>query len=422
MTDRARAAQIRRLEACLAKPENRECFDCCALRPRWASTNLGIFICMRCAGIHRSLGTHISKVKSINMDVWEEEMIRNCEVIGNGPEGHWRYEANMPSTYQKPKMNAENRDVEHYIRLKFESKAYYPRPGQNQPHAAEMHSDATQTGSPAAVPTMAAVAQATAAVAAGPLAGAATAGHRVVQAVAIDQPQRQDQDLFGAFAATRSVPAAPAQPANDFFGSAQTAAPAAASATDFFGAPQSAPTPQPAQTPDIFGAAQQAPRPALAAPHVDFFGQQAAPPPQQPQQQFFQQQPPAAAPQAPQQQQYYHQPPSGHAYAQPPMHAGQPDFFSAAAAPAPTMTQTGASQSMYQRPAPPPPKQASPLDPFAALASARPKTPPKHEEYHASASTASRSNNGPSGFDAFGGFSAQTAPATKPKADFSDFF
>lgn len=33
------------------------------LDPRWASWNLGIFICIRCSGTHRSLGTHISKGK-----------------------------------------------------------------------------------------------------------------------------------------------------------------------------------------------------------------------------------------------------------------------------------------------------------------------------------------------------------------------
>jgi hypothetical protein len=153
MSDRARAAQIRRLEACLALPENRECFDCGALRPRWASTNLGIFVCMRCAGIHRSLGTHISKVKSINMDVWDEEMIRNCETIGNGPEGKWRYEANMPASYTKPKMTAENREVEGYIRLKFESKAYYPRPDQHGPTAAAVHHEPAHHASAAGDPS-----------------------------------------------------------------------------------------------------------------------------------------------------------------------------------------------------------------------------------------------------------------------------
>lgn len=50
--------------------------------PRWASWNLGIFVCIRCAGIHRNLGVHISKVKSVNLDQWTQEQVqvrgRNC--------------------------------------------------------------------------------------------------------------------------------------------------------------------------------------------------------------------------------------------------------------------------------------------------------------------------------------------------------
>ena len=43
--------------------------------PRWASWNIGVFMCIRCAGIHRNLGVHISRVKSVNLDSWTPEQI-----------------------------------------------------------------------------------------------------------------------------------------------------------------------------------------------------------------------------------------------------------------------------------------------------------------------------------------------------------
>lgn len=49
--------------------------------PRWASWNLGVFLCIRCAGIHRNLGVHISRVKSVNLDSWTpEQMEVSCSV------------------------------------------------------------------------------------------------------------------------------------------------------------------------------------------------------------------------------------------------------------------------------------------------------------------------------------------------------
>jgi ribosomal protein L40E len=56
-------------------PGNNMCADCHARNPAWASWSLGVFLCMRCAAIHRKLGTHISKVKSLSMDSWTNEQV-----------------------------------------------------------------------------------------------------------------------------------------------------------------------------------------------------------------------------------------------------------------------------------------------------------------------------------------------------------
>jgi stromal membrane-associated protein len=63
------------LSQMLKEDDNRFCVDCDTKSPRWASWNLGIFICIRCAGFHRNLGVHISKVKSVNLDSWTAEQI-----------------------------------------------------------------------------------------------------------------------------------------------------------------------------------------------------------------------------------------------------------------------------------------------------------------------------------------------------------
>ncbi len=51
--------------------------------PDWASVNLGLFMCIRCSGIHRSLGTHISFVRSTVIDDWKQEQIDTMCRVGN---------------------------------------------------------------------------------------------------------------------------------------------------------------------------------------------------------------------------------------------------------------------------------------------------------------------------------------------------
>uniref|UniRef100_A0A8D3BCS2 Arf-GAP with Rho-GAP domain ANK repeat and PH domain-containing protein 1 n=1 Tax=Scophthalmus maximus TaxID=52904 RepID=A0A8D3BCS2_SCOMX len=68
-----------------AEPSNSFCADCGAPKPEWASINLCVVLCKRCAGEHRGLGPSISKVRSLKMDrkVWTEELIQVFLLLGN---------------------------------------------------------------------------------------------------------------------------------------------------------------------------------------------------------------------------------------------------------------------------------------------------------------------------------------------------
>jgi len=55
------------------RPGNYICGDCAGNETSWVSKDWGILLCQRCAGIHRGLGTHISKVRSIDLDDWTIE-------------------------------------------------------------------------------------------------------------------------------------------------------------------------------------------------------------------------------------------------------------------------------------------------------------------------------------------------------------
>ncbi|XP_049456351.1 stromal membrane-associated protein 1 isoform X3 [Epinephelus fuscoguttatus] len=109
------------LSKLLREEDNKYCADCEAKGPRWASWNLGVFMCIRCAGIHRNLGVHISRVKSVNLDQWTPEQIQSMVDMGN-TRARQLYEAHLPESFRRPQTDQA---VEVFIRDKYERKKYY---------------------------------------------------------------------------------------------------------------------------------------------------------------------------------------------------------------------------------------------------------------------------------------------------------
>ncbi|XVE91035.1 hypothetical protein DITRI_Ditri20bG0123700 [Diplodiscus trichospermus] len=114
------SAANRRLKDLLNQADNRVCADCGAPDPKWASANIGVFLCLKCCGVHRSLGTHISKVLSVALDEWSDEEIDAMTEVGGNSAANSIYEAYIPEGYSKPSPNASHDERKRFIRSKYE--------------------------------------------------------------------------------------------------------------------------------------------------------------------------------------------------------------------------------------------------------------------------------------------------------------
>lgn len=110
----------RRLKDLLLQSDNRVCADCGAPDPKWASANIGVFICLKCCGVHRSLGTHISKVLSVTLDEWSDDEVDGMVEVGGNASANSIYEAYIPEGVSKPTPDAGHEQRSSFIRSKYE--------------------------------------------------------------------------------------------------------------------------------------------------------------------------------------------------------------------------------------------------------------------------------------------------------------
>ncbi|URE15360.1 ADP-ribosylation factor GTPase-activating protein [Musa troglodytarum] len=118
------SGQMRKLKELMLKSDNRICADCGAQDPKWASANIGVFICLKCSDIHRSLGTDISKVLSVTLDEWSDGDIESMIEVGGNSYANSIYEAFLPRGFPKPKSNSSYEERSKFIRSKYESQEF----------------------------------------------------------------------------------------------------------------------------------------------------------------------------------------------------------------------------------------------------------------------------------------------------------
>ncbi|XP_052612546.1 arf-GAP with coiled-coil, ANK repeat and PH domain-containing protein 1 isoform X4 [Peromyscus californicus insignis] len=112
------AAQVQSVEG------NAQCCDCREPAPEWASINLGVTLCIQCSGIHRSLGVHFSKVRSLTLDSWEPELVKLMCELGNVVINQI-YEARVEAmAVKKPGPSCSRQEKEAWIHAKYVEKKF----------------------------------------------------------------------------------------------------------------------------------------------------------------------------------------------------------------------------------------------------------------------------------------------------------
>ncbi|XP_035662638.1 ARF GTPase-activating protein GIT2-like isoform X2 [Branchiostoma floridae] len=111
---------------------NEVCGDCGTAEPGWASINRGVLLCDDCCSVHRSLGRHISQVRSLQHSNWASSLLTMVQqLVTSGANSIWEHSLLDPamarSTKRKPSPNDSLSTKADFTKAKYQYLAFVHR-------------------------------------------------------------------------------------------------------------------------------------------------------------------------------------------------------------------------------------------------------------------------------------------------------
>ena len=101
-----------------------KCSDCGEEKPNWLSSNWLTLVCIDCSSFHRSLGSKISKIRSLELDNISHECLELLFKINQKEINYVLEEKLIDYYYEKPNFNSTKEEKEQYIINKYKNKKY----------------------------------------------------------------------------------------------------------------------------------------------------------------------------------------------------------------------------------------------------------------------------------------------------------